>query len=151
MDKIKVFLQYPWKFPDSPYYNYLVKYPPKNIEYLKNSEEAFVNVAKKFPHWTTIECVQNGKLRSIEDIKKEAFKKDPELKKAYDDLEVEYSIIAQVIQKRLDKGFSQKQLAEKIGTKQSAIARLESGNTNPSIGFLRKVASALGGKLQISI
>jgi hypothetical protein len=34
MDPIKVFLQYPWKFPDSPYYNYLTKYPPKGIYYL---------------------------------------------------------------------------------------------------------------------
>ena len=46
---------------------------------------------------------------------------------------------------------SQKQLAEKIGTKQSAIARLEGGNTNPSVAFLEKISKALGGKLQISI
>jgi len=66
-------------------------------------------------------------------------------------LEVEYSIISQVIQKRLEKKMSQKQLAEKIGTKQSAIARLEGGNTNPSVAFLEKVSKALGSKLQISI
>ena len=87
----------------------------------------------------------------FEDFKRKAFAKDPELKRAYDDLEVEYSIIEQVIQRRLEKGLSQKQLAEKIGTKQSAIARLEGGNTNPSVAFLEKVAKALGGKLQISI
>lgn len=87
----------------------------------------------------------------FEDFKREAFAKDPELKKAYDDLEVEYSIITQVIQKRLEKKMSQKQLAEKIGTKQSAIARLEGGNTNPSVAFLEKVSKALGSKLQISI
>ncbi|MEK7521619.1 MAG: helix-turn-helix transcriptional regulator [Patescibacteria group bacterium] len=84
------------------------------------------------------------------DVKKE-WLKDPELKKAYDALEVEFSIIEQVIRKRLDHGLSQKQLAEKIGTKQSAIARLEGGNANPSVAFLKKVATALGGKLQISI
>ncbi|HJZ06059.1 MAG: transcriptional regulator [Candidatus Levybacteria bacterium RIFCSPLOWO2_01_FULL_39_24] len=77
--------------------------------------------------------------------------KDPEFKKEYDALEVEYSIISQVIQKRLEKKMSQKQLAEKIGTKQSAIARLEGGNTNPSVAFLEKVSKALGSKLQISI
>jgi ribosome-binding protein aMBF1 (putative translation factor) len=87
----------------------------------------------------------------FEESKIEAFKKDPELKKAYDALELEFSIIEQVIRKRLDKGLSQKQLAEKIGTKQSAIARLESGNSNPSVAFLEKVAKALGGKLQISL
>ena len=77
--------------------------------------------------------------------------KDPEFKKEYDALEVEYSIISQVIQKRLEKKMSQKQLAEKIGTKQSAIARLEGGNTKPSVAFLEKVSKALGSKLQISI
>ncbi len=84
------------------------------------------------------------------DSLKEALK-DPEFKKAYDALEVEFSIIEQVIRKRLEKGLTQKQLAEKIGTKQSAIARLEGGTTNPSVAFLEKVAKALGSKLQVSI
>lgn len=84
-----------------------------------------------------------------EDLKKELLK-DPEFKKGYDALEVEYSIITQILEKRLKKGLSQKQLAQKVGTKQSAISRLESGNSNPSIAFLEKVAKALGGKLQVS-
>lgn len=87
---------------------------------------------------------------SFEDFKKELLK-DPEVKKGYDALELEFSIVEQVIQKRLDRGLSQKQLAEKIGTKQSAISRLEGGNIRPSIAFLEKVAKALGSKLQISI
>ena len=90
-------------------------------------------------------------MRDFEDFKKEMFSKDPDLKRAYDDLELEYSIIAQIIQKRLKKGLSQKQLAEKIGTKQSAIARLEGGTTNPSVGFLERISKALDSKLQISI
>ncbi len=89
-------------------------------------------------------------MRDWEDLKKELLR-DSEFKKEYDALEVEYSIITQVIQKRLDKKMSQKQLAEKIGTKQSAIARLEGGNANPSVAFLEKVSKALGSKLQISI
>jgi len=89
-------------------------------------------------------------MKDWEDLKRELLK-DPEYKKAYDDLELEYSIIAQVIQKRLEKGLSQKQLAEKIGTKQSAISRLEGGDISPSIAFLEKVAKALGSKLQISL
>ncbi|MDO8429610.1 MAG: helix-turn-helix transcriptional regulator [Candidatus Daviesbacteria bacterium] len=85
-----------------------------------------------------------------EDVKKELLQ-DPEFKKEYDSMELEYSIIAQVIQKRLDKGLTQKELAEKVGTKQSAIARLEGGNSNPSVAFLKKVSEALGSKLQISL
>ena len=87
---------------------------------------------------------------SFDDFKKELLK-DPEWKKGYDALELEFSIIEQVIRKRLDSGLSQKQLAEKIGTKQSAISRLEGGNISPSVAFLEKVAEALGGKLQISL
>lgn len=86
----------------------------------------------------------------FEDVLSKALK-DPEIKKGYDALELEFSIIEQVIRKRLEKGLSQKQLAEKIGTKQSAISRLEGGDSNPSIAFLEKVAKALGGKLQISL
>lgn len=34
MDKIRIYLQYPWRFPDSPYYKYLVNYPSRGVEYL---------------------------------------------------------------------------------------------------------------------
>ncbi len=76
---------------------------------------------------------------------------DPEVKRLYDEMESEYQVISAVIGKRLEKKMSQKQLADKMGTKQSAISRLESGNSNPSIQFLDKVAKALGGQLQIKI
>jgi len=76
---------------------------------------------------------------------------DPEIKAEYDRLGPEYEIIDAIIRKRLESGMSQKQLAEKIGTKQSALSRLESGNYNPSLAFLKKVATALGAKVHISI
>ncbi len=91
------------------------------------------------------------KLRPFENFKKEVFAKDPELKKAYDALEEEFALAKVVISKRLEKGLTQKQLAEKVGTKQSAIARLESGSSNPSFAFLRKVARALDTQLQVSL
>lgn len=77
--------------------------------------------------------------------------KDPEVKRLYDEMEAEYQVISAIIGKRLEKKMSQKQLADKMGTKQSAISRLESGNSNPSINYLSKVAKALGGELQIRI
>ena len=89
-------------------------------------------------------------MKDWQNFKKELLK-DPEIKRGYDALELEYSIIAQVIQSRIEKGFTQKQLAQRIGTTQSAIARLEGGNTNPSIAFLQKVAQALSTKLSISL
>lgn len=83
-------------------------------------------------------------------ILKQKLLKNPEFKKEYDKLEEEYALIASLIQKRIEKRMSQEELAQKVGTKQSAIARLESGNYNPSFKFLRKVAVALDTKLKIS-
>ena len=77
--------------------------------------------------------------------------KDPEIKAEYDRLGPEYEIIEAIIRKRLENGMTQKQLAEKMGTKQSALSRLESGNYNPSLAFLKKVASALGASVHISL
>lgn len=76
---------------------------------------------------------------------------DPEIKAEYDRLGPEYEIIESIIKKRLEKNLSQKQLAEKMGTKQSALSRLESGTYNPSLLFLKKIATALDSKLSISI
>ncbi|MEK7166376.1 MAG: helix-turn-helix transcriptional regulator [Patescibacteria group bacterium] len=76
---------------------------------------------------------------------------DPEVRKHYDALGPEYELIRSVIDKRMKKRMSQADLAKKIGTGQSAISRLESGEANPSMKFLQKVASALDARLTISI
>jgi len=68
---------------------------------------------------------------------------DKSIKKEYDSLEARYQLISQIIKARLKKGISQNELAKKIGTKQSAISRLESGNSNPSLDFLIKISNAI--------
>lgn len=83
-------------------------------------------------------------------IKKQALK-NKKVMKAYKDLELEFSIIDQIIDKRIKKGMSQKDLALKIGTKQPSIARFESGDYNPTISFLKKISKALDSKLEIKI
>lgn len=83
-------------------------------------------------------------------LKNEALK-DPKVKETYDSLELEFSIIRQIIDKRLKRGISQKDLAKKIGTKQSAISRFESGRYNPTLSFLSKISEALGSKLEVKI
>ena len=77
--------------------------------------------------------------------------KDKAFKKAYDDLGPEFALIETLIRKRLEQKLTQAQLAKKIGTKQSAISRLEQGSYNPTVGFLKKVSQALHSKLKISI
>ncbi|MFZ3137573.1 MAG: helix-turn-helix transcriptional regulator [Thermodesulfovibrionales bacterium] len=77
--------------------------------------------------------------------------KDKGIKRAYEKLGPEFSLIAMLIKKRIERGLTQKELAQKIRTKQSAISRLESGSYNPSLAFLRKVAKALNARLKVKI
>lgn len=86
----------------------------------------------------------------LDRLKAELFK-NPALKAEYDALEPEYELIKQLIEARAEKNMTQKQLAEKIGTRQSNIARLESGNYNPSFQFLQRVAKALDKKLTFAL
>jgi DNA-binding Xre family transcriptional regulator len=70
--------------------------------------------------------------------------KNPKFKKEYDELEEEYTLAKEIIELRIKKNLSQKELAEMIGTSQPSIARLESGKyKNVSMSFIRKVAKAL--------
>jgi predicted transcriptional regulator len=88
-------------------------------------------------------------MKTYSQFKKEVLKKR-RVKAAYDSFAPEFEVMAALIKRRLEKGFTQKELAERVGTKQSAIARLESGTYNPSLNFLRKVTDALDARLQIT-
>lgn len=77
--------------------------------------------------------------------------KDPAVRKALKETELEYQIARSVIRARIEKGLSQKQLAEKLKTKQSVISRLESANTTPSLSFLKRLAQALNISLQVQL
>lgn len=48
MVNTKVYLQYPWKFPDSPYYKYLIDSPPKNVKYFNIANQKGVIINRKF-------------------------------------------------------------------------------------------------------
>ncbi len=77
--------------------------------------------------------------------------RNKKIRAAYITFASEFEIIAALIKRRLEKGFTQKELARRIGTKQSAIARLESGTYNPSLDFLKKVTHALDARLRITV
>lgn len=87
---------------------------------------------------------------NYEKFKREALQ-DKEVKRLYDELKPEFNLIASVIQKRIERGLTQRALAQKMGTKQSAISRFESGTYNPSLAFLQKIAQALEGELMVAI
>ena len=83
-----------------------------------------------------------NKMKTLTQFRKESFK-NAKVIKAYNDLSLEYKLISAIIEQRIRKGVTQKKLAEKMGTKQSAIARFESGNANPTLEFIGKLSSAL--------
>ena len=74
---------------------------------------------------------------------------DPEYMKEYDALEEEFARAQMVIGARTHADLSQAELAQRMGTSQSAIARLESGRFKPSTRTLEKLAAATGMKLRI--
>ena len=76
---------------------------------------------------------------------------DSEFAAAWEETREEFSIAREIIRTRVAAGMSQKELAEKIGTTQSVIARLESGGHTPSVSTLRRVAEATHSKLRIEL
>lgn len=89
------------------------------------------------------------KLIKASDIHAKDYAADPAYRKDYDDLEEEYTLISTLIEARTRARLSQAQLAERMNTTQTAIARLESGKTLPSTRTLMRLAKATGHKLKI--
>ena len=75
--------------------------------------------------------------------------KDKEVKREYDNLALEYELIDKIVSLRRDKKISQKMLASKMKTTQSALSRFESGGISPTVGFLKRLAEALDVNLNI--
>lgn len=75
--------------------------------------------------------------------------KNPEFKKIHDQYNFEFEIIKALIRARAHKNLTQKELADKIGVEQSALARFESGRINPTLSFLKKVTHGLGLQLMV--
>ena len=88
---------------------------------------------------------------NYKEYKKAVLVKNSELRKEYEALAPQYEIIDAVIAARIEKKMTQADLAERADTKQSNISRFESGNYNPSIEFLQKIAGALDKHLEIRL
>ena len=76
---------------------------------------------------------------------------NPKVKAAYEALAPEFEIAAELLRARLRAGLSQAELAARMGTSQSTIARLESGQTLPSTKTLLRYAEATGSKVQVRL
>jgi ribosome-binding protein aMBF1 (putative translation factor) len=76
--------------------------------------------------------------------------KEPGYRKEYEALEEEFALMAAVAKARERAGLSQAELAKRMKTTQSTIARLESGRSHPSTRTLTRLAKATGHRLKIS-
>ena len=73
-----------------------------------------------------------------------------EYRKAHQELAAEFALARAVIEARVTAGLTQEQLAQRMDTTQSVIARLEGGRTRPSTQTLQRLAAATGTRLKIS-
>src|SRR6185503_2610594 len=89
---------------------------------------------------------------SLQRFKRQALTKRG-VKEAYDALDDEFAFLDEVLKARAESGLTQAEVAERIGTTQSAIARLESAEPkhSPSIATLQKYAKALGYSVQVKL
>ena len=76
---------------------------------------------------------------------------NPEVVKELEKNAVEYQVVREIVNARKELNLTQAQLAQLVGTKQSNISRLESGEYNPTIEFLSKIAQAMGKNLDIKL
>jgi ribosome-binding protein aMBF1 (putative translation factor) len=79
-----------------------------------------------------------------------AWMANPDYVKAYQDLAEECDLVSELIKARIHAGLSQSDVAERMNTSQSVIARLESGAHNASLKTLQRYAQATGTHLKIS-
>ena len=77
--------------------------------------------------------------------------KESDFRSEYNKLQPEMQIANQVIEARTKQSLTQAELADRVGTGQAAISRLEGMRAKPSLTFLEKVAQALDTEIQVNI
>lgn len=77
--------------------------------------------------------------------------KEPGFREGYDALEDEFSLASMLISARTRAKLTQAEVAAKMGTSQSTVARLESGTAKPSLATLQRYAEATGARLKITL
>jgi transcriptional regulator with XRE-family HTH domain len=75
--------------------------------------------------------------------------KDPELRAEYEAIEPEFEIVRIMLIARRNAGLTQTQLAAKTGIDQNDISRIETGEANPSLSTLKRLAAGMGMKLKL--
>ena len=76
--------------------------------------------------------------------------KDPEFAAAYAEIQPEMQVIRAMIDARISRNMTQKELSDRTGIAQTEISKLENGTRNPSIRLLQRLADGMGMVLQIA-
>ena len=89
----------------------------------------------------------------MSDIRKhlDELRSDEEFMNEFNALAAQYELARQVIEARIALGITQKQLADRIGTSQANISKLEHAELNPSLDMAQRVAKGLGKRLSVSL
>ncbi len=85
------------------------------------------------------------------DVVTKRWKSDPEYLKEYEALNVKFEVARALIKARMKANLTQADVAERMGTTQSVIARLESGTRSVNLKTLEKYASATGTRLHVTL
>ena len=89
-------------------------------------------------------------MTKLSDLKKR-FMEGPEFREEYARADDEFALIEALVRARAAAKLTQAELARRLGTTQSAIARLEGGRVSPSFATLRRYAEATGTRLTVSL
>ena len=89
-------------------------------------------------------------MTKLQDLKKRLME-DPEFREEYARADDEFKLIEALVRARTAASLTQSELARRLGTTQSAIARLEGGRVSPSFATLRRYAEATGTRLVVGL
>lgn len=90
------------------------------------------------------------KTTTLNELKKR-YMEDPEFREAYALVDEEYALVKTLVRARTAANLTQEEVARRIGTTQSAVARLEGGKVSPSFATLRRYAEATGTRLTVGL
>lgn len=74
---------------------------------------------------------------------------NPEFCKEWENLEPEYNMMQAVIDARKKSNLTQKELSERTGINQADISKIETGNANPTLAVLKRLADGMGMVLKL--
>lgn len=79
------------------------------------------------------------------------YERDAEFRAAWEERKVQRELGDRVLQRRLELGISQRELARRTGTSQNRIYLIETGEANPTLTTLERLAVVLGAELRVEL